>query len=178
VSYSIIERHEGSISVSSEPGGGTVFTIDLPSMEVGPNENDEPETLATTPTLSVLVIDDEAAVRETLSEMLEALGHNVVLADGGQEALKRLAAAGDFDFVFTDLAMPEMDGWETSREIRKRRPDMRIVLVTGYGPGTVPPAGEETLVDGILGKPFDFVQVGDTIKNVLAKRAVLENVGV
>lgn len=178
VSYSIIERHEGSIRVSSERGGGTVFTIDLPSMEVGPNENDEPETLATTPTLSVLVIDDEAAVRETLSEMLEALGHSVVLADGGQEALKRLAAAGDFDFVFTDLAMPEMDGWETSREIRKRRPDMRIVLVTGYGPGTVPPAGEETLVDGILGKPFDFVQVGDTIRNVLAKRAVLENVGV
>jgi hypothetical protein len=53
---------------------------------------------------------------------------------------------------------------------------MRIVLVTGYGPGTLPPAGEEDLVDGIIGKPFDFGQVGTTITNVLAKKPVLENI--
>jgi CheY-like chemotaxis protein len=146
-------------------------------MGTGPADGEDVQVPATTPALSVLVIDDEAAVRETLSEMLEALGHQVVLADSGYEAVQKLAAVGDFDFVFTDLAMPEMDGWETAREIRKRRPEMRIVLVTGYGPGTVPPAGEENLVDGILGKPFDFAQVGDTIRSILAKKAVLENVG-
>jgi CheY-like chemotaxis protein len=71
--------------------------------------------------------------------------------------------AGDFDLVFTDLAMPDMDGWETARAIRKQWPDIRVVMVTGYGPTTPPPAGEENLVDGIIGKPFDFAQVGSTL---------------
>jgi len=66
--------------------------------------------------------------------------------------------------------MPEMDGWETARAIRKFRPDVKIVLVTGYGPTTVPPEGEEKLVDGIIGKPFDFAQVGSTL-NALAEPA-------
>jgi len=79
--------------------------------------------------------------------------------------------------VFTDLAMPEMDGWETARLIRQRWPQIKIVLVTGYGPGTVPPAGEDDLVDGVIGKPFDFAQVTATITEVLDRKTVLENVG-
>jgi len=74
--------------------------------------------------------------------------------------------------VFTDLAMPEMDGWETARAIRKHWPDIRIVMVTGYGPTTPPPVGEEDLIDGIIGKPFDFTQVGSTL-TALARTAEL-----
>jgi DNA-binding response OmpR family regulator len=59
-----------------------------------------------------------------------------------------------------------MDGWETARLIRKDWPSVRIVLVTGYGPATTPPLGEENLVDAIIGKPFDFAQVGSTIKTL------------
>ena len=77
-----------------------------------------------------------------------------------------------FDFVFTDLAMPEMDGWETARSIRKDWPDVKIVLVTGYGPNTTPPAGEERLVDAIIGKPFDFSQVDSTL-TTLSKSVLL-----
>ena len=90
-----------------------------------------------------------------MARMLEVMGHRVLLAESGQKALQTLAVNA-CDLVFTDLAMPEMDGWETTREIRKLWPEMNVVLVTGYGTGTVPPAGEDRLVNGIIGKPFDL----------------------
>ena len=177
VSYSIIERHEGSIAVSSEPGTGAVFTIDLPACESGSSGTDGPaEPDARLTPLSILVIDDEPSVRETLAAMLEAMDHGVHSANGGHEALQKLAG-GNFDLVFTDLAMPEMDGWETAREIRKRWPEINIVLVTGYGLGTVSPEGEHDLVNGIIGKPFDFAQVSEAIRNVMGQKAELVHVG-
>jgi CheY-like chemotaxis protein len=56
-----------------------------------------------------------------------------------------------------------MDGWETARAIRKDWPLVKIVLVTGYGPTAIPPDGEEDLIDGIIGKPFNFGQVSSTL---------------
>jgi PAS domain S-box-containing protein len=176
VSYSIIERHEGTISVSSEPGQGTVFTIELPTAEKESTLSDEPVRLEAIRSLTVLVVDDEAPVRETLADMLEALGHQAVLAESGQIALKKMSQHS-FDMVFSDLAMPEMDGWETAREIRKRWPEMKIVLVTGYGAGTLQPEGEEGLVDTIIGKPFDFDQVQQAIVQLAGAPRILENVG-
>jgi CheY-like chemotaxis protein len=174
VSYSIIERHGGSISVASEIGSGTVFSIELPAAAIDTSPTDKPTTLIEMPSLSILVVDDEPIVRETLADMLGALNHKVVLAESGSQALQKLAGT-HLDLVFTDLAMPGMDGWETAREIRKRWPQMSIVLVTGYGPGTVPPS--DNLVDGIIGKPFDFAQVSQTLDEVLGKKNTLENVG-
>ena len=177
VSYSIIERHEGSISVTSEVGGGTTFTIELPALEeTGPEETGLAEKQLQVSPLRILVIDDEDAVRETLADMLTMLDHKVVLAESGYQALQEVAGK-EFDLIFTDLAMPEMDGWETAREIRKRQPEINIVLVTGYGPGTVPPAGEENLVDIIIGKPFDFSQVTQVISDIVSRKAIPENVG-
>ncbi|HEX6045478.1 MAG TPA: PAS domain S-box protein [Pyrinomonadaceae bacterium] len=167
VSYSIIERHAGSISVISDPGNGTRFTIDLPAAVAESTIEDVDPIRDELPSLRILVIDDERPVRETLAEMLIAVNHKVELAGSGQEALQKMRQHA-FDFVFTDLAMPEMDGWETARSIRKDWPDVKIVLVTGYGPTITPPAGEENLVDAIIGKPFDFTQVGAAL-NSLAK---------
>ena len=175
VSYSIIERHEGSISVASNPGEGTVFTIEVPAAEIAAESATGPAANVALPRLSILVVDDEPSVRETLAEMLEAMGHRVVLAESGQSALQ-LLGANECELVFTDLAMPDMDGWETTREIRKRWPEMNVVLVTGYGSGTLPPAGEDHLVNGIIGKPFDFSQINQTITNILASQALLQSV--
>jgi PAS domain S-box-containing protein len=168
VSYSIIERHEGSISVVSQAGTGTTFTIDLPAAMPESEFDDVEIPTAEINRLRILVVDDEAPVRETLAEMLVAVNHDVELAGSGHEAVEKLRK-GEFDFVFTDLAMPEIDGWETARLIRKDWPSVRIILVTGYGPTTAPPAGEEDLVDAIIGKPFDFAQVGSTL-NALARQ--------
>jgi CheY-like chemotaxis protein len=168
VSYGIIERHQGLISVESRTGKGTIFYIDLPHAEqTGPAlEVNKPD--AQTASLSVLVVDDEEFVRETLAEMLEDLDHRVVTVEGGREALQKISD-GDFDLVFTDLAMPEMDGWETARAIRKSHPGLPVVLVTGYGATAQPPSGEQDLVAGIIGKPFDFDQVTGTIARVCSE---------
>ena len=168
VSYSIIERHSGSISVVSEPGSGTDFMIDLPAI---PSESPSESLVMANEarSLKILGVDDEEPVRETLAEMLVAVRHRVELAGSGHEAVEKLRAGG-FDLVFTDLAMPEMDGWETARLIRKGWPNVRIVLVTGYGPTTAPPSGEEDLVDAIIGKPFDFAQVGSTLTTLTKER--------
>jgi len=106
-----------------------------------------------------------------LADMLTDLDHKVVTAQGGREALEKVTTQ-DFDLVFTDLAMPEMDGWETARAIRKRRPDLPVVLVTGYGATAHPPSDELDLVAGIIGKPFDFDQVSGTIARVCSKSLV------
>jgi CheY-like chemotaxis protein len=165
VSYSIIERHSGSISVVSEPGRGTNFTIDLPAIVSKSSSEESPALVDDARSLKILVVDDEQPVRETLAEMLVAVRHQVELAGSGPEAVEKMRTGG-FDFVFTDLAMPEMDGWETARLIRKDWPNVKIVLVTGYGPTTPPPPGEEDLVDAIIGKPFDFAQVNSTLANL------------
>ncbi|HMF58541.1 MAG TPA: response regulator, partial [Pyrinomonadaceae bacterium] len=75
-----------------------------------------------------------------------------------------------FDLVFTDLSMPEMDGWEIAREIRRRWPQTDIVLVTGYGKSTTPPPGEQALVNGVIGKPFDFDQVTEVVNDLTARQ--------
>ena len=165
VSYGIIERHQGLISVESKLGEGTTFSIDLPRAEQTEDSVVESKADTRTASLSVLVVDDEQFVRETLAEMLVDLDHRVVTVECGRDALQQVST-GDFDLVFTDLAMPEMDGWETARAIHKSRPGLPVVLVTGYGATAQPPSGELDLVAGIIGKPFDFEQVTGTIARV------------
>jgi two-component system cell cycle sensor histidine kinase/response regulator CckA len=168
VSYGIVERHGGQISASSTPARGTTFTIDLPYTEPSPQATapDEASPLAHpraphAAPLSVLVVDDEEHVRETLAEMVEALGHRVRRADGGRAALAAMAEA-HFDLVFTDLSMPEMDGWEVAREVRRRSPSTRVAVVTGYGRDAAR-TQPDVPADTVIGKPFDFAQVEEVL---------------
>ena len=164
VSYGIVERHGGHISATSQPGRGTTFVIDLPHIEAPPREQAAPAPArAEKPArvLSVLVVDDEEHVRETLAEMVEALGHRACRADGGRAALAALNE-NEFDLVFTDLSMPEMDGWEVARAVRRQSPRTRIAVVTGYGRDAARTQGDAP-ADTVIGKPFDFAQVEEVL---------------
>ncbi|HEX8722134.1 MAG TPA: PAS domain-containing protein [Pyrinomonadaceae bacterium] len=168
VSYGIVERHGGQISAASQPGRGATLQIDLPlaapaapAAERGAGETPPQQQEAPARRLSVLVVDDEEHVRETLAEMVEAFGHNVRRADGGPSALSALAE-GEFDLVFTDLSMPEMDGWEVARAVRRRSPRTRIAVVTGYGRDAARTQGDAP-ADTVIGKPFDFAQVEEVL---------------
>jgi PAS domain S-box-containing protein len=165
VSYGIIERHEGMISVESHLGKGTTFHIDLPLAQRHQESNEVTEGTSVMKSLSILVIDDEEFVRETLAEILAAQTHDVQTVDSGRAALDKIASQ-HFDLVFTDLAMPEMDGWETASAIRQAQPNVSVVLVTGYGASVEAPSGEKNLVDAIIGKPFAFDQVTAVVAKV------------
>jgi PAS domain S-box-containing protein len=169
VSYGIIERHQGQISVESEVGQGAIFKIELPAAAMVIAPESKPQPVAEAASLRVLVIDDEAFVRDTLADMLLMLGHRVTAVDGGRMALAMLATE-EFDLVFTDLSMPEMDGWEVAREIRRRfGSELSVILVTGHGAGVAVAPDDKYLVNGIIGKPFDFDQVTEIIAQTTQK---------
>jgi len=115
---------------------------------------------------NILVIEDEDAIRETLSEMLELGGHAITLAENGEEGLKRFSEM-HFDIVFTDLGMPGISGWEVARSVRAMREDIPIIMVTGWGVGIGKEEMDENGVDEVLPKPFDIVFVLDLIQRIM-----------
>ncbi len=171
VSYGIVERHGGHIEVTSERGRGATFTLDLPYAGTPAPARAGVATSAveSPPPLSILVVDDEQFVRETLAEMVEVFGHRVRLADGGRAALALLEEDA-FDLVFTDLSMPGMDGWELAREIRRRWPALRVCIVTGYGKEAGASPDADGAADAVIGKPFDFAQVEATLARFKKER--------
>jgi CheY-like chemotaxis protein len=109
----------------------------------------------------ILIVDDESAVRETLSSALSYDGHNVVAAASGGEALS-LFEPGKFHLVMTDLSMPDMAGDELAAEIKSRAPAQPVVAITGHVETVC-----ETQVpwfDGYIGKPFALAKLRDIIE--------------
>ncbi|MGH8472597.1 MAG: PAS domain S-box protein, partial [Gammaproteobacteria bacterium] len=132
VSLGLIEAHGGTLAVECPPEGGAVFAVMLP---VGSLDSTEPKEVpvpqAAAPR-SVLVVDDESEIRETLAEILSLDGHRVETAATGREALARLSSAR-YDAIITDIRMPDLDGCALFQEIEARWPALasRVVFITG-----------------------------------------------
>jgi len=156
----------GGFELTSAPGEGTRVDLYLPVAEdTAPAERQAAmETVgAIGRALSVLLIDDEELVRVATAEMIRDLGHSVVEASGGAEALARLDHGLAVDLVVTDYKMPGIDGGELSRRIRERHPEIPVLLITGYAGPT------DDIVDlPRLAKPFGQAEIALAMKNLFA----------
>ena len=168
VAYGIVKRHRGQIDVHSSPGEGTEFTLSFPTgvvpVELGPSAD------GPTPTaLRTLVVDDEESVLTVLSEMLRGMGHQVTPALGGPAAVESLRQE-TYDVVFTDLGMPEVNGWDLAAVVKSRRPECAVVLVSGWGFQLEEEAALSRGVDRVLAKPFSFPDVERALRALFDPR--------
>ncbi len=172
--YGIVKQSEGYIWVYSEPGLGTTFKIYLPRIDeppeaASPAHSSEPVAGGRE---TILLVEDNPALRETIRRRLEALGYTVLAAGDGEEAL---ALAADriesIDLLLTDIVMPKLGGGALAHRLRARRAEIRVLFMSGYTDGAIAQRGELEAGVLLLEKPFSGAKL------VRAVRAALDGEG-
>ncbi len=171
-SLGIVQRVAGTLSIESELGVGTTISVYLP--EAKPERKITPApSAAVTPQGTILIIEDDRAVRETTVRLLARAGFQVKAADDRASALAALASVARIDLVVTDVIMPEQSGPELVRLLRQERPGLAALYVSGY-------AGEALLDHGLnqddafLQKPYMPSVLIQRIRELLANRAAAQ----
>ena len=164
--YGIVTNHGGCISVDSELGKGTVVRIYLPAVKVEVKEEERPRIKPSKGT--ILVIEDEDVVIDVICAMLERLGYRVLLAKSGKEAVNIAKTFdGDIDLAILDILLPDLAGKEAYREIMKARPNLKVIVCSGY---TIHGPPQEILDAGaqdFIQKPFSYATLSEKLKEVL-----------
>jgi len=155
--YGIVRQTGGYLIPQSEPGAGTTFRLYLPITKETPAAPDppRPDRRGQAPgTGSVLIVEDEDAVRTLVARVLTKQGYRVIQAKDGAEALERLAADPDIDLLLTDIVMPRLNGRELARRLRLSNPDLRVLLMSGYTDEETVRGREVPAGTAFLAKPF------------------------
>ncbi len=165
--YSLIKQYCGHITVSSQPGQGTTFTIlwPLASPEekkvACPAVEDWPQGKET-----ILLVEDDDLVRHPTAQLLRGLGYQVIEAANGLEALKIFQEEPSIDLVIIDLIMPQMRGDELARRLRELKPEIKILFSSGY-PESETPVDQKIYQTDFLPKPYDLKQLAQKIRELL-----------
>jgi CheY-like chemotaxis protein len=171
VVHGIIRSYGGAITVHSEPGKGSTFEVFFPKIEPGTPAETGKKVPLPRGTERILFVDDEKVMVETTQGMLEHLGYKVVARTSSIETLEVFRNEPEtFDLVITDMTMPKMTGDELGKELIRIRPDIPIILCTGYSEHITEKKAKDVGIREFVMKPIVMSEMAKTIRNVLDVR--------
>ncbi|MFO0591145.1 MAG: PAS domain S-box protein [Polyangiaceae bacterium] len=166
--YGIVRQAGGHISAESRIGEGSEFTVLLPSVSAGLTPLPRESRPSSRGSETILLVEDEPAVRKLTRKILERHGYTVIEATDGDDGL-RIAQAheGAIDLLLTDVVMPTLGGRDLAEALRKQRPALKVLFMTGFTDDAVLRHGISTSADALLQKPFTPAALADKLRLVL-----------
>ena len=166
----IMRGHKGAIRVESEPGKGTTFEVLFPAVDGKPSDTRREPARSSewTGVGTILIVDDEETVRMVGQQMLEQAGFTVITAEDGSVGVETFVAHhGEICCVILDLTMPNMDGEETFRELRRIKPDVRVLMSSGYSEQEISSRFAGQRLMGFIHKPYRSSELYAKVRSVL-----------
>ena len=171
VVHGIVKRHGGGIRVESDLGKGTIFEIYFPALEKTAEKEKEPGGEIRGGSEKVLFVDDEESMVNLNRQRLERLGYDVKSTTKPLEALEWFKADPDqFDVILTDMTMPQMTGDRLTAEVMKIRPDMPVIICTGYSERMSAKKAETLGVRKYIEKPIELQQLASSLREILDEK--------
>ncbi|MBD3277607.1 MAG: response regulator [Candidatus Aegiribacteria sp.] len=167
--FGVINQHGGSISVTSAVGEGTTFRITIPALQISGSSPQEKKFSEPSEggNETVLLVEDDPLVRTLARRILSRVGYEVIEADSGEQALRRIVGNEGIDLLITDVIMPDMDGPALFSELSEMIPDLKVLYMSGYTSDVLKEHNLDCQGANFIQKPFTFKTLTRTVRKLL-----------